>query len=350
LYLKSLKSNQNGEELLEEVQSKLFKVSQGAYSNAGMLIGDIIKGKHSESKKSFIEELEERQNRFRETGGKDVPFDGVKTGFLDLDKLLIGLGNSHLVILAARPAMGKTAFALSIAEKVSIQSNVPVGMFSLEMTADELVTRMICSSAQIEKSKVATGNLSGDEYQKTYVAVQNLSKAQIIIDDQSRIRMGDLRVRARRMKERYNIGVLIIDYLQLISGSSSYRGDETRQTEVAEISRSMKILAKELKIPILCLAQLSRKVEERADKKPIASDLRESGALEQDADVVLLLSRPEVYDAYNKPGLAQVIIGKNRHGPIGEVDLTYLKQFARFENLSKNEAPSPYDRFDYMDR
>src|SRR5690606_19822182 len=347
MYLKSMKPNQSGYELLEDAQSKLFKVSQGSFSNAGMLLKDILDGKHSESKKSFIEELQERQQRFIQSGGEDAPFEGVKSGFIDLDKLLMGFGNSHLVILAARPAVGKTAFALNIAERVSIENNTPVGIFSLEMTADELVMRLICSNARISKDKISTGNLAGDEFQKTYVASKNLEGAQIIIDDQSHLRMGDLRVRARRMKERYNIGILIIDYLQLIAGSNSFRGDENRQTQVAEISRNMKLLAKDLKIPVLCLAQLYRKVEERTEKKPIVSDLRESGALEQDADVVLLLSRPEVYDPYTKPGLAQVIVGKNRHGPTGEVNLAYVKECARFENIAreKEEISDSYKQF-----
>jgi len=347
LYLKSMKPNQSGFELLEDAQAKLFRVSQGSSDNAGKLIKDIIQGKYSESKKSFMEEVQERQQRFIQSGGEDVPFDGVRSGFVDLDKLLLGFGNSHLVILAARPAVGKTAFALNIAERVSVENKIPVGIFSLEMTSDELVMRMICSNARINKDKLTTGNLAGNEFQETYVAAKNLEGAQIIIDDQSHLRMGDLRVRARRMKERYNIGILIIDYLQLIAGSDSFRGDENRQTQVAEISRNMKLLAKELKIPVLCLAQLSRKVEERTEKKPIVSDLRESGALEQDADVVLLLSRPEVYAPGDRPGLAQVIVGKNRHGPTGEVNLAYVKECARFENIAreKEEISDSYKQF-----
>lgn len=338
LYIRSLKADEDSSDLLEDAQGQLFKISQGAYSNAGISLPEMIDGKRSESNKSFMQELEDKQAQFILNGGKDIPFDGVHSGFLDLDQILMGFGNSHLVIVAARPAMGKTAFALSIAERVTLNQGKPVGIFSLEMTADELTMRMICSHANVEKSKLMLGSVTNQELKKVSDSTKLLSTSQLIIDDQSRIRMGDLRIRARRMKERHGIGLLIIDYLQLISGSASYRGDETRQTEVAEISRSMKILAKELNIPIICLAQLSRKVEERADKKPMVSDLRESGALEQDADVVLLLSRAEVYDKYNKPGTAQMIVAKNRHGPTGEVNFAYLKEYARFENMTKNHS------------
>lgn len=344
LHVRSMQTGQDPVVLIEEIQKKIFQVSQGINAKSGVLIKDILSGKSSRSGKSFIEEVEERQRLFIETKGLGVPFDGVRTGFLDLDKIIGGFGNSHLIIVAARPGMGKTALALAIAEDVSLNQNIGVGLFSLEMHSDELVGRMISSHAKIEKSKVTTGNLSGSEFQCLYVSSQKLNKINVVIDDQSKMRIGDLRVRARRMKEAHSIGILIIDYLQLISGSNSYKADESRQVEVAEISRNLKILAKELHIPIVCLAQLNRKVEDRADKKPVISDLRESGSLEQDADCIILLSRADMYDQYTKPGLAQLNVAKNRHGPVGDFQLCYLKQYARFENYTPLLGNN-YDQF-----
>lgn len=345
LYAKCMKSDQDSDLLVEEIQKKIFQISQGMNSKCGLLLSDILSGKSSKSGKSFIEEVQERQRIFIETKGKGVPFDGVKTGFIDMDNMIGGFGNSHLIILAARPAMGKTALALAIAERVSLSQSIPVGIFSLEMHSEELVSRMVCSHAKVEKSKIVSGNLTGFDFQLINKSSHDLDKARVIIDDQSKMKIADLRVRARRMKESNNIGLLIIDYLQLISGSDSYRSGENRQVEVAEISRTLKILAKELHIPILCLAQLNRKVEERPDKRPIISDLRESGSLEQDSDVIILLSRAEVYDKYTKPGMAQLCIAKNRHGPTGDIQLIYLKEYARFENYSSMDIKNGYEHF-----
>lgn len=341
LYARSFKTKDAAVGLLDEVQGKLFKMGQGLGGNA-VLLSDVIKGKSSG--KSFLQEVEERQKLFIEKGPDALQPKGIKTKFIELDKTLNVLGNTHLIILAARPAMGKTAFALSIAENVALDGKKSVGIFSLEMSADELSLRMICSRARVSKDKTTNGTLNGSEFQKLNVATHELDKCKIIIDDQSRLNIRELRSRARRMKEVYGIDIIIVDYLQLLSGSTSYRGEENRQTEVADISRNMKILAKELNIPIVCLAQLSRKVEDRESKKPVMSDLRESGALEQDADVVLLLSRPDVYDPYNKPGIAELTIAKNRHGPTGMITLAYIKEFARFENLETFKNPA-YDCF-----
>jgi len=251
---------------------------------------------------------------------------------LDLDKMLGGLGKSNLFILAARPAMGKTALALNIAENVCFKLNMPVGVFSLEMNADQLVHRLICSQSEVESEKLKQGSLNGMEYQRVVAAVHNMQKGQMVIDDQAGLKITDLRVRARRMKEAHKIELLIIDYLQLLSGGGSKASAENRQNEISEISRMLKNLARELNIPIICLSQLSRKVEERPGHRPMMSDLRESGSIEQDADCVMFLLRREYYDPYDKPGQAELIVAKNRHGGVGSVNLTYRKEITQFAN------------------
>lgn len=231
-----------------------------------------------------------------------------------------------------------TALALNLAENICFRNQVPVGVFSLEMSAAQLLHRLICSQAQVESEKIQTGALNGKEYQRVVEAVHLMQKQVMIIDDQPGLKITDLRARARRMKEAHNIGFLVIDYLQLISGSGTLRAMENRQIEISEISRMLKNLARELNIPILCLAQLSRKVEERQGHRPMMSDLRESGSLEQDSDVVMFLLRREYYDPYDKPGQAELIIAKNRHGAIGNVLLTFRKELAQFANFSPPAA------------
>jgi replicative DNA helicase len=238
------------------------------------------------------------------------------------------------MILAARPAMGKTALALNIAENVAFKTGKPVGLFSLEMTAEQLAHRVICSQSAVESEKIKTGSLSGEEYQQVVEAVRRMQKYQLIIDDQPGLTISDLRARARRMREAHGIELLVIDYLQLISGSGSSKSAENRQNEISEISRVLKTLARELNIPVICLSQLSRKVEERPSHRPMLSDLRESGSIEQDADVVMFLLRREYYDPLDKPGTGELIIAKNRHGAVGSVQLTYRKEISQFSNFS----------------
>ena len=207
------------------------------------------------------------------------------------------------------------------------------------MSAEQLLHRMICSQSELESSKIHTGSLNGAEYQRVVKTINSMQKTTMIIDDQPGLKVTDLRARARRMKEAYDIQLLIIDYLQLLSGSGSYGGGDNRQNEISEISRMLKNLARELNTPILCGSQLSRKVEERTGHRPMMSDLRESGAIEQDADIVMFLLRREYYDPYDKPGLAEVIIGKNRHGKVGNVEVAYRKEFAQFANYtSQNDS------------
>ena len=320
---------------LDEAQQLFFRIGQTRNTQAGILIGDVLSGKEAETQIPFLKELEARQEQFMRLGPSEVGITGIPTHFIDLDKMINGLNNSHLVILASRPAMGKTALALNIAEHVSFKNNIPVGIFSLEMTAEQLVHRIVCSEAEIESTKIRTGSLSPMDFHQVVEAVSEIQKHTIVIDDQPGLKITDLRARARRMKESHKVGLIIIDYLQLISGSGSSKTMENRQNEISEISRMLKILARELNVPILCLSQLSRKVEEPSGHRPIMSDLRESGSIEQDADIVIFLVRREYYDPYDRPGQAELIVAKNRHGGIGNITLTYRKELAQFANYTQ---------------
>jgi replicative DNA helicase len=339
---------------LDEAQAKFFAISQTAASTTWQHIKDILSGTKSVLKIPFLKELQEKQERFKIHGKEELALEGLPSLFLDLDKMIGGLGKSNLFILAARPAMGKTALALNIAENICFKLNLPVGIFSLEMTADQLVHRLICSQSEIESAKIKQGSLTGHEYQKVVGAVHQMQKGHMVIDDHPGLKISDIRVRARRMKEAHKIEILIIDYLQLISGTTSKSSGDNRQNEISEISRLLKTLARELDIPIICLSQLSRKVEERPGHRPMMSDLRESGSIEQDADCVMFLLRREYYDPYDKPGQAELIVAKNRHGGVGTVNLTFRKEITQFANYvgpaitdtpTKGSKPDPFSAF-----
>jgi len=319
---------------LDDAQNKFFQISQSVNSHQHLHIKDILSGLKSESGIPYLKELQERQEKFLQKGVDDSKITGLSTHFIDLDKLINGLSKSNLMILAARPAMGKTALALNIAENICFKNDKSVGMFSLEMTAEQILHRMLCSQSEVESEKIKTGSLDGSEYQKIVSCVNSIQKKPFIIDDQPSLKITDLRARARRMKEAFDIDFLVIDYLQLLSGSGNLRSLENRQNEISEISRMLKNLARELNIPILCLSQLSRRVEERQGHRPMMSDLRESGSLEQDSDLVLFLLRREYYDPYDKPGQAELIVAKNRHGAVGSINLSFRKEIARFENFT----------------
>lgn len=267
---------------LDEAQQLFFHIGQSQNKKAGELISDLLSGKETDKHTSFLKDLEARQERYMRLGPEDTAITGIPTQFIDLDKIINGLNNSHLVILASRPAMGKTALSLNIAEAVSFKSHVPVGIFSLEMTAQQLVHRIVCSQSEVESSKILTGSLSAPEFHQVVEAVNEIQQHVVVIDDQPGVKITDLRAKARRMKESHNVGLIIIDYLQLIAGSGFVKSVENRQNEISEISRMLKVLARELDVPILCLAQLSRKVEERQGHRPMMSDLRESGCLTGD--------------------------------------------------------------------
>ena len=262
---------------------------------------------------------------------------GVPTGFHELDQLTSGFQNSDLIILAARPSMGKTAFCLNIARNVAVQSKIPVGIFSLEMSSTQLAMRLLCAEAMVDAHKVRTGRLPESEWQKLSRNVGRLVEAPIFIDDSAALNVLEIRAKARRLKAEHDIGLLVIDYLQLIRGP---RNAESRQIEISMISQSLKALAKELDIPVLALSQLSRAVEARGgDRRPILSDLRESGAIEQDADVVMFIYRPEAYASKTNPvppeyqGIAEIIVAKQRNGPTDVIKLAFQKEYVLFANL-----------------
>lgn len=320
--------------LLDDAQQLLYKISQEVNTSNAIDIRDILSGAKASSQLPYLKELQKRQELFYEKGDTDQTISGIPTHFMDLDRLINGFGKSNLIILAARPAMGKTALALNIAENVCFKGNSPVAIFSLEMTAEQLLHRMICAQAEVESSKISKGSLNGTEYQQIVSTINRIQNHTMIIDDQPGLKITDLRARARRMKETHNIELLVIDYLQLLSGSRGSFGHDNRQNEITEISRMLKNLAREINVPILCLSQLSRKVEERTGHRPMMSDLRESGSLEQDADLVMFLLRRDYYDAKDRPGMAELIVAKNRHGNIGTINLSFRKELAQFVNYS----------------
>lgn len=338
---------------LDDAQQKFFQISQAVNSSNGVSIVEILTGIKSESGIPFLKELQERQENYALRGAGELAVTGMPSHFIDLDKMLNGLNKSNLMILAARPAMGKTLLALNIAENVCFKNRVPVGIFSLEMSAEQLVHRIICSQSEVESEKIKTGALDGVEFQRIVSSVSHMQKHVMVIDDQAGLKITDLRARARRMKESYGIELLIIDYLQLLSGSGANRNSDSRQNEISEISRMLKNLARELNIPIICLSQLSRKVEDRQGHRPMMSDLRESGSIEQDADIVMFLFRREYYDPKDKPGHAELIVAKNRHGGVGTINLSFRKEYVKFENYAPirpemeidEEADVEFDRF-----
>jgi replicative DNA helicase len=261
---------------------------------------------------------------------------GVPSAYEDLDRLTAGFQPSDLIIVAGRPSMGKTAFCLNIAANVALHANTGVAVFSLEMSADQLVMRMLCSLAQLDLARVRVGQIQDREYKKIAMAVGDLAEAPIYIDDTPALSVMELRARARRLRRdpTANLGLIVVDYLQLMHG----RGEDSREQEISNISRSLKALAKELSLPIIALSQLNRQVELRADKKPVMADLRESGAIEQDADVIAFIYRDEVYhhDTVDA-GIAEIIIAKQRNGPTGQVRLAFRKEFALFSSLSPRD-------------
>ena len=265
---------------------------------------------------------------------------GVTTGYTRLDSITAGLQPSDLIIIAARPSMGKTAFALNMAMRAAVQDNVPVAVFSLEMSTEQLMTRMLGSWAKVDLTHLRRGFIDDDEWSRLCDAADVLKQAPIFIDDTPAITPIELRARTRRLKAESGVGLVVVDYLQLMRGA---RRTDSREQEISEISRSLKALAKEMNIPVIALSQLNRKLEERGDKRPLLSDLRESGAIEQDADVIMFIYRDEVYN--KKPdnpaaGMAEIIIGKQRNGPIGTVQLAFLGQYTAFEDLDPAAMPS----------
>lgn len=258
---------------------------------------------------------------------------GVATGFYDLDYKTAGLQPSDLILIAARPSMGKTALALNIAEYVAIKSNVVTAVFSLEMSQDQLIKRILAMNSKVDSQSIRTGTLSGDDWVSLMESARIIGNSNLIIDDTSAISISELRSKCRKLKMEKNLGLIIIDYLQLMSGGKRI---ESRQQEISEISRSLKSLAREINVPVIALSQLSRAVEQRPDKRPMLSDLRESGAIEQDADVVMFIYRDDYYNHDSQePGVSEIIIGKQRNGPTGTIKLAWQAQYTKFVNLER---------------
>lgn len=325
---------------LDEAQSYFFRISQKANPSLGVHLKELLSGMKAESKMPYLKDLQLKQEAYHTRDPNEPIVTGLPTGFTDLDKMINGFNKANLIILAARPSMGKTALAVNIAEYLVFERNLAVGIFSLEMTADELLHRMICSLSEVESERIKTGSLDGMEYQRVVETVGRMQTQTLIIDDQPGLKITDLRARARRLKEVFDIQFIVIDYLQLLSGSKGHFSVDNRQNEISEISRMLKNLARELMIPILCLSQLSRKVEDRAGHRPMLSDLRESGSIEQDADIVMFVFRREYYNSNDKPGLAEIVVAKNRHGGVGDVELAFRKKFAKFSNYTRENSSS----------
>ena len=303
--------------ILDNAEKAIFQIAERKIKAGFISIKDILHASFGEIEKLF---------------DKKQFITGVPSGFRDLDNKTTGFQPSDLIIIAGRPSMGKTAFSLNIARNAAVDANVPVAFFSLEMSKEQLGLRLLCSEARVDSSKAKTGFLGKEDWGKLTSAAGRLTDAPLFIDDTPGLSVLDIRARSRRLMSEKGLGLVVVDYLQLMRGSGP---SESRQMEVSEITRSLKSLSKELSVPLIVLSQLSRKPEERTDKRPILSDLRESGAIEQDADVVIFVHRPEFYKEDDKPGIADIIIGKQRNGPTGTQELAFLKEYTRFENLAK---------------
>jgi len=297
-------------------------------------IFDIMQSKNTKSYTPIKDVLVESFTNLEKLYNQKQHVTGVPTQFYDLDDKTAGLHGSELILVAARPAMGKTAFALNIATNAALRANVPVAIFSLEMSKDQLVNRMLCSEAMVDSNKVRTGKLDEEDWTKLAEAIGPLSEAGVYIDDTPGISVMEIRTKCRKLKMEKNIGLVVIDYLQLISGSNKRNG--SREQEISEISRSLKVLAKELNVPVIALSQLSRAVEQRDDHRPMLSDLRESGAIEQDADIVMFLYRDDYYNKESaEKDIAEVIIAKQRGGSTGTVKLYWMGNYTKFVNIER---------------
>ena len=310
---------QEVEDIVDTAEKKIFNLEQGKNQKGYTAVKDILVESFA-----LLEQLYNQKQHIT----------GVPTGFADLDYKTAGLHNSDLILIAARPAMGKSAFALNIASYAAVKANVPVVIFSLEMSKEQMVNRILASEAMVDSNKIRTGKIEDEDWAKIAEATGILSEAPIFIDDTPGISMTEIRAKCRKLKMEKNIGLVVIDYLQLIAGNSKRAG--SREQEISEISRSLKILAKELNVPVIALSQLSRAPEQRPDHRPMLSDLRESGAIEQDADIVMFLYRDDYYnEETEKKNIAEVIIAKHRSGSVGTVELLWLSNYTKFANIDR---------------
>ncbi|WP_139990870.1 MULTISPECIES: replicative DNA helicase [Paenibacillus] len=305
--------------LLGDAEKKILEISNRRSGSGFISIRDVL-----------MEVFEKVEQLYQDKGGTT----GIPSGFTDLDRMTAGFQRSDLIIVAARPSVGKTAFALNVAQNVGVRARETVAIFSLEMSAAQLVQRMICAEANVDAQRMRTGHLEGDDWEKLTMAIGSLSEAQIFIDDTPGITVAEIRAKCRRLKKEKGLGMIMIDYLQLISGRG--KAGENRQQEVSEISRTLKQIARELEVPVIALSQLSRGVEQRQDKRPMMSDLRESGSIEQDADIVSFLYRDDYYDKESeKKDIIEIIIAKQRNGPVGTVELVFLKKYNKFVSIDR---------------
>lgn len=311
---------ENIDDIMNSAEKKIFNIMQDKDQKSYSPIKDVLIDAFTE-----LEQLYNQKQHIT----------GVPTGFIDLDYKTAGLHNSDLILIAARPAMGKSAFALNIATNAALKAKVPAVLFSLEMSKEQMVNRILCSEAMVDSNKVRTGKIDDDDWIKLADTMGDLSEAPIYIDDTPGISINEIRAKCRKLKLEKNIGLVVIDYLQLVQGSSK-RAQGSREQEISEISRSLKILAKEINVPVIALSQLSRAPEQRPDHRPMLSDLRESGAIEQDADIVMFLYRDDYYneDSEDK-GLAEVIVAKHRAGSTGAVKLVWLGNYTKFANMER---------------
>ena len=308
-------------ELLDFAEKSIFDIAEDQIKSSVYPLKEILKASFKTIEKLY---------------NKKELITGVATGFTELDQITSGFQPSDLIIIAGRPSMGKTAFCLNIAQNAAYESKIPIVIFSLEMSKEQLALRMLCSEARVDAHKMRSGFLTESDWPKLTRGAGRLSETKIFIDDTPGMGVLEMRAKARRLKAEHGLGMVIVDYLQLMRGRSTI---DSREQEISDISRSLKALAKELKLPVVALSQLNRRVEDRAVKKPQLADLRESGAIEQDADVILFLYRDEVYnpDSQDK-GSAEIIIGKQRNGPTGEIRLAFIDRYTRFENYSSRES------------
>jgi len=313
-------SDGNVAEVLDQAEKMIFEVQENKTQGSYLHLKEIVK--------NSIEIIDKLYQ-------KKAHVTGVPTGYIDFDLKTAGLQPSDLIIIAGRPSMGKSAFALGLADYAGVVEKIPLAIFSMEMSKEQLVQRMLCSHAKVDANKVRTGYLATSDWPRLTAAAGKLSEAPIFIDDSPAISVMELRAKARRLKMHHDIQMIILDYMQLMRGSM---GIENRQQEISEISRSLKALARELNVPVVAVSQLSRAVESRTDHRPQLSDLRESGAIEQDADLVVLILREEYYNPTEENrGLAEIMIAKQRNGPVGSLKLTFLKEYTRFENIARIE-------------
>jgi replicative DNA helicase len=312
------------EALLSEAEKNILAVAQRKNAGAFHNIKDVLVRTYDN-----IEQMHQRAGEIT----------GLETGFIELDRMTAGFQRNDLIIVGARPSVGKTAFALNIAQNVAHKTGENIAIFSLEMGAEQLVMRLLCAEGNIDAQRLRTGSLTDDDWGKLTMAMGSLSNSGIFIDDTPGVRISDIRSKCRRLKQEHGLGMILIDYLQLILGSG--RAGENRQQEVSEISRSLKQLARELQIPVIALSQLSRGVEQRQDKRPMMSDIRESGSIEQDADIVAFLYRDDYYDKESEnKNIIEIIIAKQRNGPTGTVSLAFVKEYNKFVNLETRYDPS----------